>query len=748
MAAGSIVIDLLMRTGAFSTDAKRAEKEIKQLGENIKKFATVATTATLAAATGFAYMAKQSINAMDEMGDMAQSLGVTVEQISRLGRVAEVEGFKLDEFGGIMSKLIKTLADARSGAEGAGDVFKAMGLDPKAFKDSEDALLQISEKFAGYQDGLEKTALAQELFGKSGAKFMAFLNQGAEGIQKVADELAIFGNVSTESARQSGEFNDSLAKIGIVGGSLMQKFASEMLPVLNNFTNGLLDAFKNSELLRKDIEKLIAVDAVRWAENLGIALAHVVDSAIFVARAVLAISSSFRVVYNDIALAMQAISPKAVTDTMSWWEGLKQSKKERDDIVRQADELYSDLINKNAAFYTELAKQSVSDARLLRLNLPDEFDDSGAATGRKPPAPGVPGKAGSKEVDKLANMLAEAKKLGAEYEREREHSLEMLKIRDDLVGMTENERRIQETVNEVLNATSKALEQVADKREAAAGRGASAEVLAEYDAQIEKIKEVGAAYELLARAQETSAIAAQRTFSFGWNTALSQFAEDASNSAKVASDMFSSLTSNLSNAISNFVESGKLSFGDLTKSIIKDLIRIQLQAQVSRVFGMIASGIGNAIGGAFSSGATTIGAGTTAGGAGAVAYPINFSEGGYTGAGGKYEPAGIVHKGEYVLNADSTKRIGKSRLDMLNGFANGGYVGTSPSGGSAMGGNVTINIKNEAGGDGYQATAQARRNEGGLDIDILVKRVVANDLRNNGGLAQQMASTFNLRRSA
>jgi lambda family phage tail tape measure protein len=316
----------------------------------------------------------------------------------------------------------------------------------------------------------------------------------------------------------------------------------------------------------------------------------------------------------------------------------------------------------------------------------------------------------------------------------------MLKIRDDLVGMTENERRIQETVNEVLNATSKALEQVADKREAAAGRGASVEVLAEYDAQIEKIKEVGAAYELLARAQETSAIAAQRTFSFGWNTALAQFAEDAGNSAKVASDMFSSLTSNLSNAISNFVESGKLSFGDLTKSIIKDLIRIQLQAQVSRVFGMIASGIGSAISASFSPAASL---------GNEFGDRVTYAEGGYTGMGGKYEPAGVVHKGEYVLNADATKKLGVGFLNRLNnGYANGGYVGTSPSGGSAMGGNVTINIKNEAGGDGYQASAKARRNEGGLDIDILVKRVVANDLRNNGGLAQQMASTFNLRRSA
>lgn len=52
------------------------------------------------------------------------------------------------------------------------------------------------------------------------------------------------------------------------------------------------------------------------------------------------------------------------------------------------------------------------------------------------------------------------------------------------------------------------------------------------------------------------------------------------------------------------------------------------------------------------------------------------SDGGYTGHGGKYEPAGIVHRGEYVLNQDATRRIGVGVLDRLNkGYANGGLVG-------------------------------------------------------------------------
>ncbi len=57
-----------------------------------------------------------------------------------------------------------------------------------------------------------------------------------------------------------------------------------------------------------------------------------------------------------------------------------------------------------------------------------------------------------------------------------------------------------------------------------------------------------------------------------------------------------------------------------------------------------------------------------------------FAEGGYTGNGGKYEPAGVVHRGEYVMSKEATSRIGVSSLEALHssakrGYASGGYVG-------------------------------------------------------------------------
>ncbi|MVA22557.1 tape measure protein [Agrobacterium vitis] len=65
-----------------------------------------------------------------------------------------------------------------------------------------------------------------------------------------------------------------------------------------------------------------------------------------------------------------------------------------------------------------------------------------------------------------------------------------------------------------------------------------------------------------------------------------------------------------------------------------------------------------------------------------LAKAIGFADGGYTGAGGKYEPAGVVHKGEYVFDADAVRKAGgPAGLDAmrkrLKGYSSGGYVGPS-----------------------------------------------------------------------
>lgn len=60
------------------------------------------------------------------------------------------------------------------------------------------------------------------------------------------------------------------------------------------------------------------------------------------------------------------------------------------------------------------------------------------------------------------------------------------------------------------------------------------------------------------------------------------------------------------------------------------------------------------------------------------AFTASFSEGGYTGDGGKYDPAGIVHKGEFVIDKEMTSKLGLRGANMSNfkdKFFNNGVFG-------------------------------------------------------------------------
>ena len=109
-----------------------------------------------------------------------------------------------------------------------------------------------------------------------------------------------------------------------------------------------------------------------------------------------------------------------------------------------------------------------------------------------------------------------------------------------------------------------------------------------------------------------------------------------------------------------------------TRSVLSMLTEIFLKQAMVGIVGSIGSAIGGAVGGgASASGGTAIQA---------AAAKFHFATGGFTGTGGKYEPAGIVHRGEFVFTKEATSRIGVGNLyRLMRGYATGGYVGTPGS---------------------------------------------------------------------
>ena len=76
----------------------------------------------------------------------------------------------------------------------------------------------------------------------------------------------------------------------------------------------------------------------------------------------------------------------------------------------------------------------------------------------------------------------------------------------------------------------------------------------------------------------------EQSFEFGFTNAMATYIDNTNNLAKQGSDAFNSMTSNMNSALDNFVKTGKLSFKSLARSIIQDLIAIQLKASANSIF--------------------------------------------------------------------------------------------------------------------------------------------------------------------
>lgn len=127
----------------------------------------------------------------------------------------------------------------------------------------------------------------------------------------------------------------------------------------------------------------------------------------------------------------------------------------------------------------------------------------------------------------------------------------------------------------------------------------------------------------------------------------------------------------MATVLTDFVMTGKASFSDFARSIIGDITNM-----------LIKMALFNSLSAAFGGGGTFSFANMLSKG---------FSGGGYTGDGGKYEPKGVVHGGEFVFTKEATQRLGPENLyRLMRGYASGGLVGGNASSGSGVtnGGNV------------------------------------------------------------
>lgn len=285
------------------------------------------------------------------------------------------------------------------------------------------------------------------------------------------------------------------------------------------------------------------------------------------------------------------------------------------------------------------------------------------------------------------------------------------------VGMGDREYEIQQQINGAYEDRSQKLRQLTDQLNAGQIDQATfdEEKAIQFAKLLDRLGDIRNGYQ---RLQE-----AEGNWLLGAAGAWENYRQQAANAAQQMGDAVSGVFTGLEDVWVKFTQTGKLSFSDMTRSVLADLSRIILRKAVA---GM-SSGFGG--GGAYTGTLSSLFSGSW-----------GFSSGGYTGDGGVLEPAGVVHKGEVVWSQADIARAGglgvvEAMRRGLRGFAEGGVVGQSAPP-IAGGGSINVRVINAPPGTSATATPNG---QGGFDIDVLLGQV---DSFIGGQVASGQGSTY------
>ncbi|EOM1545588.1 phage tail tape measure protein, partial [Escherichia coli] len=147
----------------------------------------------------------------------------------------------------------------------------------------------------------------------------------------------------------------------------------------------------------------------------------------------------------------------------------------------------------------------------------------------------------------------------------------------------------------------------------------------------------------------------------GWGEWAESATDSFSQVKSVATQTFDGIAQNMAAMLTGSEQNWR----GFTRSVLSMMTEILLKQAMVGIVGRIGSAIGGVVGGG-----VTASTGTAIE---AAAANFHFATGGFTGTGGKYEPAGIVHRGEFVFTKEATSRIGVGNLyRLMRGYAEGG----------------------------------------------------------------------------
>jgi hypothetical protein len=269
MAKGTRKLEIII-----TASARAATRVFNKLKTGMRSVVSAGAKVGLGIASGFAAagavltaISVKVLNLADDLGKTADRLGVTTEELSAFRHQMELAGASTKEADTIMKFMQRSLSDAAEGTGEATAALEKLGLNAEELKSQAPtvALENITRALEGVESSADKTAIAMDIFGRSGDRI---LNTTADAFGEARKEAEMFGiAMSRQDAKQMENINDSITRVkaAITGASiqLIKQFSPAM------------------EAIGEKLAEWSASGALsKWAKDLGVFIVNILPKAL------------------------------------------------------------------------------------------------------------------------------------------------------------------------------------------------------------------------------------------------------------------------------------------------------------------------------------------------------------------------------------------------------------------------------------------------------------------------------------
>jgi hypothetical protein len=242
----SLIIELVANTAKFVSGMEKANKSLESTKNalSIIKLDSIINLGERAFAAGERIygMARNVASSLNEIERMSKLSGLSTDTFQKMAYAANMTDVNIESLSTGMKILAGHMDDVAKGNEQARILFESIGLstiDTSGKMKSFDTILgDLADRFKSMPDGVQKVALAVDLFGRSGQELIPFLNQGRSGLTAFYEEARKMGIILDESViRKGGEAEDTFKKLEAQVTSLKLSLAPAALAFAKFFAD-------------------------------------------------------------------------------------------------------------------------------------------------------------------------------------------------------------------------------------------------------------------------------------------------------------------------------------------------------------------------------------------------------------------------------------------------------------------------------------------------------------------------------